>query len=90
MELCRHARSGNFISCSSYFVPVPYCVHHRPDSGGSVYWHSVSYDLFHSNHRVGQRLGSCVYSDYGTYCYFWWNDKELGGECLGRITINSI
>ena len=24
MELCRHARSGNFISCSSYFVPVPY------------------------------------------------------------------
>ena len=23
MELCRHARSGNFISCSSYFVLVP-------------------------------------------------------------------
>jgi thiol:disulfide interchange protein DsbD len=26
MELCRHARSGNFISCSSYFVRVPYTV----------------------------------------------------------------
>ena len=23
MELCRHAVSGNFISCSSYFVLVP-------------------------------------------------------------------
>ena len=23
MELCRHAGSGNFISCSSYFVLVP-------------------------------------------------------------------
>ena len=23
MELCCHARSGNFISCSSYFVLVP-------------------------------------------------------------------
>jgi hypothetical protein len=28
--------------------------------------------------------------DNHAYCYFWWNDKRLAGECLGRITVNAI
>jgi hypothetical protein len=45
-----------------YSCRFTYCVHHRPDSGGSVYWYGVPYNLFHSNHRVGQRLGPCCHS----------------------------
>ena len=34
MELCRHARSGNFISCSSYFVLVP-------NATGRPFWRNL-------------------------------------------------
>ena len=37
MELCRHARSGNFITCSSYFVLVP---KNKPDT------REISYQRF--------------------------------------------
>ena len=40
MELCRHARSGNFISCSSYFVLVPKWnkIEHRLFSFITINW----------------------------------------------------
>ena len=46
MELCRHARSGNFISCSSYFVPVPYLPGQRNVSSNTIKSYRDTFKLF--------------------------------------------
>ena len=47
------------------------CIHNRPDSSWPVPWYSAPYDVFHANHRVGQRPGARRHSDNRADCCFW-------------------